>query len=54
VSYSCLILFFGAAFTRVYAEKYEAEIQPSDIAMKVVTKEVIIKKGSEELGNSDS
>lgn len=54
VSYSCLILFFGAAFTRVYAEKYEAEIHPSDFAMKVVTKEVIIEKGSEELGNSDS
>lgn len=54
VSYSCLILFFGAAFTRVYAEKYESEIHPSDFAMKVVTKEVIIEKGSEELGNPDS
>ncbi|MCK0157794.1 YihY/virulence factor BrkB family protein [Cellulophaga sp. F20128] len=29
VSYSCLILFFGATFTKVYAEKYGFGIQPS-------------------------
>jgi membrane protein len=51
VSYSCLILFFGAAFTRVYAEKYEEETHPSAFAMKVEAKEVIIEKGSEELGD---
>ena len=45
VSYSCLILFFGAAFTRVYTENYESEILPEDFAMKVVTKEVIVEKG---------
>lgn len=49
VSYSCLILFYGAAFTRVYAEKYENEIHPSDFAMKVIEKEIIIEKGSEGL-----
>lgn len=45
VSYSCLILFFGAAFTRIYAEKYEAEIHPQEFAMKVVEQEIIVKKG---------
>ncbi|MCH6200728.1 YihY/virulence factor BrkB family protein [Aquiflexum sp. LQ15W] len=49
VSYSCLILFFGAAFTRVYAEKYEVAVHPSDFAMKVVEKEIIIEKGDEEI-----
>lgn len=29
VSYSCLILFFGAAFTKVYARKYGHRIVPS-------------------------
>jgi membrane protein len=29
VSYSCLILFFGAQFTWVYAERYGLGIQPS-------------------------
>lgn len=47
VSYSCLILFFGAAFTRIYTEKYEVEIHPQDFAMKVETEEVIVEKGSE-------
>lgn len=46
VSYSCLILFFGAAFTRIYTEKYEAEIHPQDFAMKVETEEVIVEKGA--------
>lgn len=49
VSYSCLILFFGAAFTRVYAEKYEAAVHPSDFAMKVVEKDIIVEKGDEEI-----
>jgi len=35
VSYSCLILFFGAEFTNVYAERYGHGIQPSDIAIEV-------------------
>lgn len=47
VSYSCLILFFGAAFTRIYTEKYEGEIHPQDFAMKVETEEVIVEKGSD-------
>jgi len=46
VSYSCLILFFGAAFTRVYAESYGPKLHPEDYAMIVETKEVIVEKGS--------
>lgn len=34
VSYSCLILFFGAEFTYVYANRYGHGIQPNDIAVK--------------------
>ncbi|WP_047418387.1 YihY/virulence factor BrkB family protein [Cellulophaga sp. Hel_I_12] len=32
VSYSCLILFFGAQFTYIYAKKYGILIEPSDVA----------------------
>ena len=34
VSYSCLILFFGAQFTKVYAQWYGHGIRPSSHAMK--------------------
>jgi membrane protein len=34
VSYSCLILFFGAQFTYVYAKRYGSGIQPMSIARK--------------------
>src|SRR5690606_22064293 len=34
VSYSCLILFFGAEFTQVFAKRYGHGIRPSDIAFK--------------------
>jgi membrane protein len=47
VSYSCLILFFGAAFTRVYTERYCPKIHPEEFAMVVTDKEIIIEKGSE-------
>ena len=33
-SYSCLILFFGAEFTKVYANRYSDGINPSEIAIK--------------------
>nr|MBI1229253.1 ribonuclease BN [Cytophagales bacterium] len=46
VSYSCLILFFGAAFTRVYAEKYGPKLRPQEHAMIVENKEVIVENGS--------
>lgn len=53
VSYSCLILFFGAAFTRIYAEKYESEMHPQDFAMKVETEEVIVEKGTDSLSEEE-
>jgi len=34
VSYSCLILFFGAEFTFVYANRYGEGIRPSEIAVE--------------------
>lgn len=34
VSYSCLILFFGAEFTQVYARKYGHDIEPSAHAQR--------------------
>ncbi len=33
-SYSCLILFFGAEFTSIYANRYGSGIKPSEIAVK--------------------
>jgi len=33
VSYSCLILFFGAAFTKVYADRYGKGIRPSNVGI---------------------
>ncbi len=35
VSYSCLILFYGAEFTRVYAEKYGFGIEPTRYSKSV-------------------
>jgi membrane protein len=37
VSYSSMILFFGAEFTAAYATIYSGEVPPSDIAKKVTT-----------------
>ncbi|TVP46600.1 MAG: YihY/virulence factor BrkB family protein [Mongoliibacter sp.] len=50
VSYSCLILYYGAAFCRVYAEKYELKVHPEAYAMVVEEKERIIEKGSDNEG----
>ena len=40
VSYSCLILFFGAEFTWVYANRYGHSIEPSSHAVRLDSKEV--------------
>tara|TARA_R110002051_G_scaffold212635_4_gene277737 strand:- start:976 stop:1881 length:906 start_codon:yes stop_codon:yes gene_type:complete len=34
VSYSCLILFFGAEFTYIYSKRYGIIVEPSEIATK--------------------
>ena len=45
VSYSCLILFFGAEFTFVYAQRYGYGIEPSEHANRVkITTEIIGEK----------
>lgn len=53
VSYSSLILYYGASFTRVYAEHYNYEIHPEAHGMIVIEKEIIIEKGSD-LDESDN
>jgi membrane protein len=50
VSYSCLILFYGAAFTRIYAEKYEEKVLPTENAIITKVEEIIIEKGSDSAG----
>ncbi len=35
VAYSCMILFFGASFTQVYARRYRVRIKPSKHAVAV-------------------
>ncbi len=47
VSYSCLILFFGAEFTVVYSKRYGKGIVPDHHAVHVKKEEIIIKKGSD-------
>ncbi len=47
VSYSCLILFFGAEFTWVYSKRYGLGVRPKSHAMLVHEEEVIIEKGSD-------
>lgn len=37
VSYSCLILFFGAEFTQVYARRYGYRIKPADYARRTAS-----------------
>lgn len=41
VYYSAIILYFGAEFTKVYANKYGGKIRPSRFAVFVETKEVV-------------
>lgn len=44
VSYSCLILFFGAEFTFVYAKRYGIGIKPNSNAVLVEQREVEVEK----------
>ena len=47
VSYSCLILFYGASFTRVIAEKLNHKIKTKVQSLIFEEKEVVVEKGSE-------
>lgn len=35
IAYSCMILFFGASFTQVYAKRYKIKIKPSEHAISI-------------------
>lgn len=47
VSYSCLILFFGAEFTWVYANRYGHGIIPKGHAILIQSEEKVVRKGSD-------
>jgi len=53
VSYSCLILFYGASFTRVYAEKMGHEIHAKAQRMIVKEVEVVIERGDGVVENEE-
>ena len=44
VYYSAIILYWGAEFTKVYANKYGGKIRPSEYAVFVEHKEVVVKQ----------
>ncbi len=46
VSYSCLILFFGAEFTYIYAKRYGIGIKPNSNAVRVEQKEIMVEDDS--------
>lgn len=50
VSYSCLILFFGAEFTQVYAKRYGHSIEPNDNAIRIEDDYEVLKARSKESG----
>jgi len=47
VSYSCLILFYGAAFTRVVAEELNHTIRAKEQAIIFEEREIVIERGSD-------
>jgi membrane protein len=50
VSYSCLILFFGAEFSWVYAQRYGHAIKPKEHAVLVKIEEVVTEKPKQQIG----
>ena len=44
VSYSCLILFFGAEFTQVYAKRYGQSIEPNENAIRIEDDYEVLKE----------
>lgn len=47
VSYSCLILFFGAEFTWVYAQKYGHKVIPTSFAIRVKEQVIELEHGKD-------
>lgn len=50
VSYSCLILFFGAEFSWVYAQRYGHGVKPKKHAMLVKVEEVVTEQSKQQIG----
>jgi len=48
ISYACLILFYGAALIRVYAERFGTGLNPRSNAMLVKQEERVVKHGKKE------
>ncbi|MCA1751934.1 MAG: YihY/virulence factor BrkB family protein [Flavobacteriales bacterium] len=48
ISYACLILFYGAALVRVYAERFGWGLAPSENAMLIKHEERVVKRGKKE------
>lgn len=44
IYYSAAILYFGAEFTKAYAEKYGEGIQPKSYAVRVIVKEIEVEQ----------
>ncbi len=53
VSYSSLILFFGAEFTYIYSKRYGYGIKPKPHAWRVKKKESVVEQGSESRSASE-
>ncbi|WP_124981345.1 YihY/virulence factor BrkB family protein [Nonlabens xiamenensis] len=47
VSYSCLILFFGAEFIKTYVDRYGNGIKPSSKAVKFKEELIVVEKGKD-------
>lgn len=47
VFYASIIVLFGAVFTYVYADAMSSGIKPSDYAVRVVQKEVVMEEGKQ-------
>lgn len=47
VFYASIIVLFGAVFTYVFADEMNTTIEPSDYAVRVEQKEIIMKKGKQ-------
>lgn len=48
ISYACLILFYGAALIRVYAERFGWGLAPRENAMLIKHEERVVKRGKRE------
>lgn len=48
ISYACLILFYGAALIRAYAERFGTGVKPRENAMLISREERVVERGEKE------